>query len=392
MKKFRNINFGVLLLGALVVFASYAIDPVATAAVLPGLFAFNDPAGIGLSVLALGPVLDVFKQDAFSVISLTDSINKRPFIPGRAGAVAGWAEQGVATTTVMIEQVGSELRLVNPSPRGGPGSAFEKNKADVRILRIPHYQIDDGINADEVQGVRAFGSENQVMTVRGLVDQRMQQHVQEKLDPTLEFQRIGAIKGVILNGDLTTLYNLFDEFDVTQEAEIPFDLSAASPANGVLDKLCRGIYRTIASNLDGIPFTDVYAFCGDAFFDALIAHTEVTRTYLNQQEAAQLRNFTKAYGSFRFGNITWENYRGAVGGTSFVDTDECHIFPLGVPGFFRTINAPADYTETVNTMGLPRYARQWEMHNGKGVHLEVQMNPLNYCTRPTALLKGRRGS
>ena len=36
------------------------------------------------------PVLDVFTSDAFSVASLTDAVNKRPFIPGRAGQVAGW--------------------------------------------------------------------------------------------------------------------------------------------------------------------------------------------------------------------------------------------------------------------------------------------------------------
>jgi hypothetical protein len=30
------------------------------------------------------------------------------------------------------------------------------------------------------------------------------------------------------------------------------------------------------------------------------------------------------------------------------------------------------------------------MHNGKGVHLEVQMNGLSYCTRPKVLVQGKR--
>ena len=32
------------------------------------------------------------------------------------------------------------------------------------------------------------------------------------LDPTLEYQRLGAVKGVILNADGSTMYDLFSEF------------------------------------------------------------------------------------------------------------------------------------------------------------------------------------
>ena len=46
---------------------------------------------------------------------------------------------------------------------------------------------------------------------------------------------------------------------------------------------------------------------------------------------------------------------------------------------------PADYEETVNTIGLPRYAKQWPMENGKGRSLEVQTNALCMCTQPAAL-------
>jgi hypothetical protein len=60
----------------------------------------------------------------------------------------------------------------------------------------------------------------------------------------------------------------------------------------------------------------------------------------------------------------------------------------GVPDLFITRFAPADYVETVNTIGLPRYAKQIPMRNGKGIELEVQTNPINLCTQPGVLLKG----
>jgi len=335
------------------------------------------------------PTLDVFSQNPFSVVSLTDAINKLPFVPGRAGSVINWAEQGVTTTNITLEEIAGTLQLVNPSPRGAPGDSFAKDKRTARILAIPHYEIDDAIYADEVQGVRAFGSESDVQTGVGMVAQRQQQHTQMKLDPTLEYQRIGAIKGAILNGDGSTLYNLFTEFGVTQDAEIDFDLDNATPVAGALRKKCTAVVRAVATNLAGTPFTGIYGWCGDAFWDDLIAHAEVRATYLNQAEAAQLRG-NAAYEMLDFGGIRFENYRGAVGGSSFINTDKCHFTPVGVPGLFRTVYAPADYVETVNTIGLPRYSRQYPMQNGKGVHLELQMNALSYCTRPKALLVGKR--
>jgi hypothetical protein len=334
-------------------------------------------------------VLDVFKQDAFGVLSLTDAVNKMPYIPGRAGKVIDWGEEGVTTTVIGIEEVSGTLQLINPSSRGGPGTAVAKDKRKMRNLNVPHYQVDDGIYADEVQGVRAFGQANQVQTVQGMVAARMQQHVQLKIDPTLEYQRVGAVKGIILNGDGSTLYNLFTEFGVTQPTEVAFNLTVST--NGAVRTFCTGIVRTISDAMGGVPFGGVYSFCSNTFWDELIANAEVRATYLNQVEAAQLRTGV-AYERFNFGGITFENYRGSVGATPFIAADKANFFPYGSPGLWRTVNAPADYVETVNTPGIPRYAKQFPMPDDKGVNLQVQANSLSYNTRPATLVQGRKGA
>lgn len=339
-------------------------------------------------------VLDVFKTDAFSVTSLTEAINQLPFAPGRAGQVINWNESGVATTSVMIEERAGVITLVNPSPRGGVGDAIPKTKRTGRIVQIPHYQINDAIYADEVQGVREFGQEQSVQTVQGVVNDRMAELTVD-LDVTLELQRVGAVKGVILNADGSTLIDLFSAFGVTQETEVDFDLDNATPASGALRKKVAEVVRLIENNLGGSPIVGIHAFCGDAFFDDLLAHTEVRASYLQTPMASVLRegyvypNNLKIYGAFEFGGVVWENYRGSYGGTAFVHTDKCFIFPMG-GGLFRTVFGPADYVETVNTKGLPRYAKQFPFPNDKGIALEVQTNALSYFTRPKALIKGKR--
>ncbi|SER57253.1 Phage major capsid protein E [Faunimonas pinastri] len=334
--------------------------------------------------------LDIFNGDAFSVIALTDSINNQPFAPGRLGAMGLFTETGTAALSVAIEEQNGILTLVPPTPRGGPGITLDKPKRNMRKITIPHFQIDDAVMADEVQGVRAFGSTNALLGIQQFVDGRLALHAQS-LDVTLEFSRMGAVMGVVAYADGTTL-DLYDEFGVTAQDTVYFDLSnTTDAAGGALRKACAQVVRTISDALGFIPLTGVYAIVGDDFMDGLLANKEVRASFLNQPEARALRE-GYAYQSFEFGGITFENYRGAVNGTSFIEPDEAHFFPTGVPGLFRTVYGPADYEETVNTLGLPRYAKQFPMPNGKGRSLESQTNALTYCTRPKTLIKGKAGT
>ena len=337
-------------------------------------------------------MLDIYTDDAFSLVPLTDAINKLKFVPGLIGSMNLFVESGVAATSIALEERDGILTLVSPSPRGGPGTTLDKTKRKLRSLAIPHFEIDDAIMAEEVQGVRQWGSETALETVMGKVTDRAAIHSQS-LEATQEFSRIGAVKGIVTYADSTTL-NLFTEFGVTQETEIDFDLDNASPAEGVLRRASAKVIRQIAGILEGVPFNGVHAFVGDNFYDDLIAHKEVRDTFLRQVEARQLREGYveggQSFGSFNFGGIVWQNYRGKVGATDFVNTDKAHIFPTGVPNLFRTYFAPADYVETVNTLGRRLTAKQFPMPNDKGIELEVQMNTLNICTRPKALIPGKR--
>lgn len=337
-------------------------------------------------------MLDIFNNSLFGIVPLTDAINTPKFQPGRIGSLGIFQESSITSTSVVIEQVAGILRLVPPTPRGGPGVTLDKPKRTGRALRVPHFEINDAIMAEEVQGVRAWGTEDQVQAVQDVVSDRLTLHRQSH-EVTIEYQRVGAIKGVIVYADGTTL-DLFDEFDVTQDAEIDFDLDNASPTAGALRKKVAQMVRQMGTNLDGVPFTGVTAICGDAFFDDLLANVETRNSYLNNPAAAELRTGYVSQGQvwssvFMYG-VTWENYRGSVGGTNFVETDKAYFFPTGVPSLFRTYFAPADYNETVNRPGQRLYAKQFPMPNDKGVALDTQTNNLNICTRPKALIKGRR--
>lgn len=338
-------------------------------------------------------MLDVFKSDPFQIVPLSLALRDLKFLPGRIRELGLFNEDAVASRTVAIERIGQTLKLIPPTPYGAPGVTMDKEKRTLQDVSIPKFEINDGVMAEEVQGVRAFGSETALETVMGKVAGRGVT-ARQSFEVTHEYSRMGAIKGTVTYADGTTL-DLANLFGVSLIAERDFDLDNANPDEGILRKTCADVTRQIANELDGIPFSGVHAFCGDNFFDDLLRHAEVRATYDGWSEAKILREgyispTGKIYSAFEFGGIVWENYRGSVGGTGFIGTDKCHIFPVGVPNLFQTWFAPADYNETVNTLGQPIYAKMWEMPNGKGYHLDFQSNAVHICTRPRVLLRGKR--
>jgi hypothetical protein len=348
------------------------------------------------------PALDVFNTDAFSTISLTDAINKMPQFPQKIGMAGLFDEQGVPTTSIMIEELDGVLNLVLTRPRGGEATQNTRDSRTARSIAVPHIPIEDRVNADEVQGVRAFGSESELQAVQTVVNNRLLK-MSQQLDLTLEWHRIGALKGIVLDADGSTIYDLFSEFGVSQESEVDFDLDAGSPAAGAVRLKCHEVIRLIRSNLGGTPFPGVAAMCGSTFFDELIVHTEVAAAYERALAFMDVQGagvqgqggFLRAGlvdRMFSYAGILFWEYSNTMGSGSdvAVEATKAHLYPVGVPGLFVTRFAPANFVETVNTMGLPKYAKQApDAQFQRWVDLHAQCNPLNVCTRPKVLIKAK---
>ncbi len=329
-------------------------------------------------------MLDIFKSDAFSTLTLTDDINKMPHVPGRIGRTGIFNERGVPTTQVMIEEKDGFLTLIPNTQRGGPATQYTKQGRAARSFLLPHLPLEDRILASEIQDVRQFGSDNQMESVQSVVNDRMTE-LAHSHDATVEYGRIGAIKGVILDADGTTvIYNLFNEFEVSQTV-VSFELDVVTTK---VRNICLDIKRTIAKALGVEMITAVRAFCGANFFQGLISHDNVAGAYERWQNGEMLRNDPRA--GFPFGEIIFEEYVGQVGTVDFIHPDEAHFVPIGVNGLFRTYFGPGDFLETVNTIGLPRYAKVAPDEKlNRFVDVHTQSNPLSMCLRPDILVKGK---
>jgi len=325
--------------------------------------------------------LDIFNSDAFGVTSMIAAINETPAVPGRLGQMGLFAESGMNTVTAWIEMQGDSIALIPAGVRGQPAVGRDKGKRKGFDFRAVHLPQTGGIDADEVQGVRAFGSETETQAVQAVVNRELAR-MRGDLDVTLEWQRMGAIKGQVLDADGTTvLLDLYSAFGVSQQTyDMVLDNTATKVRNKLVDAKRQG-----EAYLGGISFSGWHILASPEFHDAYVAHPDVEKAYDRWQESQFLRSDTRR--GFSFADVTIEEYNASVGSNRFIAAGKAYMIPLGVRDMFITKFAPADYVETVNTNGIPFYAKQELRKFGKGVDMEAQSNPLMLNTRPRAVIE-----
>jgi hypothetical protein len=339
--------------------------------------------------------LDVFKQDAFKLTSMLQAIREVDYRPMRLGELGIFTPNPVRTETVAIEKIGETLALIKTSQRGEPPDKRSTEKRTIRDFRTLRITKDDRVMASELANIRAFGTESEMMQVQAEIARRLSGPggLESQVELTLENMRLGAVQGIVTDADGSTLYNWFTEFGVSQPGEIDFDLDNASPASGAVRKKCNEVVRAMMKAAKGVwvPGTQVHALCGDAFWDDLTAHSEVRQTYLNTQQAADLRN-GNAYETFAYGGIVWENYRGTDdGSTVAINTDKAKFFPVNAPGAFLEVFSPGERFEHIGQLGERIYPmivpdRDRDMY----ADIEVYSYPLHICTRPLMLQRAKR--
>ena len=326
-----------------------------------------------------------FSNPAFSMAALTAAINILPNRYGRLEELNLMPPKPVRQRQIIVEEMNGVLNLLPTLPPGSPGTVGVRGKRKLRSFVVPHIPHDDVVLPEEVQGLRAFGSETETESIANVVARHLET-MRNKHAITLEHLRMGALKGIILDADGSELYNLFDLFEITPKV-VNFQLNAAGTD---IKKKCLDLKRYLEKNLKGERMTGVHCLVSSDFFDAFTSHEKVVEAYQRWQDGFALRSDMRS--GFTFCGITFEEYAGEAsdgdGNTrSFIEDGEGHAFPLGTVDTFATYFAPADFNETANTLGQPLYAKQEPRKFDRGTDIHTQSNPLPMCHRPAVLVK-----
>ena len=327
--------------------------------------------------------LDIFQDDAFSVTSLSSTITDIPDVPTKLGDKGLFQEEGISTTSFMIERQGSSIKLLPTAPRGGVREPVALGPRKLIPLHALHIPASWSVMADEVQGIRAYGSETEVEQASTLV-QRKLGVVRASMDLTHENMRVGALKGLVTDADGSTLLDVYDAFGMTQQTQF-WNIAAA--ANGDPKESVITLKSMIRAKLGGRSFGKIRVICSLGFFTKLVQNTKMIKAWELWNQGAYLRTDQVNGGDFDFAGVIFEVYDGGTSAGDFIPDGIAYAYPEGVPGMFQSKYAPADYMETVNTQGLPFYAKQEAVPFNKGVIGEAQSNPIHFNSLPEAVIK-----
>lgn len=324
-------------------------------------------------------------MDAFTSAELTAAVNKIPAMPGLLGQF--FEEKGISTTHAAIDVKKGQLQLVPDTPRNvDDGLVPAQDARQAIFLPASHLVEHAGVTPDDLQDRRAFGSDQLETAADHILDKQVV--MRRNIEVTKEYHRVGAVKGKVLDADGTTvLYDIYKTFGLSAgiNEDITWPLDSTGALNTVLT-VFQDVCGSIDDAMGGYAYNGIAAVCGKDFWDHLISNPFVRDAY--NLWAANLSRFGDndfRDRAFTYGGITWYRYGKKVGGKLLVEDAKAHVFPYG-PGIFQTFNAPADYNEAVNTIGLPFYSKIEERRFNKGYDLEVQANPLTLCMFPEALV------
>ena len=336
------------------------------------------------------PMVDPFNPTGYDLVSLEETIIRDEHVPTRIGDMGLFEEKSISTTTFGVESKEGALSLVEFSPRGAPIDRDSRRSRRMHKFDVPRIAKGTEVYADEVQNQRAFGDEVAMQNVQELWDERVSE-VNRDIEVTVEYGRMTAMKNQLRDADGTVYYDYYNEFGITNPGVTAYPLSGATPNfRSALADVQRGIEDSAGSTLIG----DIHCFIGKDVMDSMVDNAEIKEAYDRWQDGRQHRD-RYARRSFEFAGVMFEEFRAKVpqpDGTlvDFIADDEMLFFPVGVPGMFKTIYAPAEYFDTVNKPGQPRYVRpNLKDSDDRVMVMDVMSHALSINLRPELIRFGQ---
>ena len=327
-------------------------------------------------------IINPFDAGGYTLADMTQAINILPNLYTRLGQMGLFRFEGVTQRSVIIEQAEGVLNLLPTVPLGGPATVANRDARSMRSFTVPWIPHDDSITPQDVQGVRGFGVADAADPLATVMERKLTR-MRSKHAQTREFMEVNALRGIVRDGAGSTLYDYFAEFGLARQ-QVDFVLGTA---NTNVQAKIREVLRLVEVELKGETMSSVTALASPDFFDKLIAHPKVEQAYqyYSSTGAQPLREDVRR--RFPFAGLVFEEYNATVtlstGGTeTLVPAGEGIAFPLGTMDTFVTYGAPANLIETVNTMGLPMYARQLPRMDGSAIDVKTEASILPINKRP----------
>ncbi len=306
-------------------------------------------------------LLNIFENDAFSLASMTDAINKVEYVPNRLGALGLFRPSPIRTKIAALDVRAGQINLVQTSQRGEAIESRDKRrKAQMKHFETSRLALHDRITADDLAFLRQFGTEDQIKSLATEIALRQggngNNGLIDDIDLTKEHMRLGALRGKVLDADGSLIYDYYAAMGVSEPSAININLTTLKEGN-LRAYIASNIVRYMRRNRKGARFEGVTALCGAEAFDKLNKNPEYYDTFKSQQEASELRNSYMGE-SVSFAGCDWEEYQGTDDNSELALGDNEIVFvPNGETNtVFKQIMSPGEKFSHVGQLGQDMYS------------------------------------
>jgi len=174
------------------------------------------------------------ESEKFTVNSLTAAINNITQPPMRIAEMGIFEERGIRTTSMEVEFKDGEIIIVPEKERGADGTHTEDRNRKTFTFKAVHLPLEASIYADDIQNVRAFGSETELEQLDTLIAEKQEDH-RMSLDATIEYFRAGALTGKVLGASGNVIVDLHAVFGI-KAADVTNELDFTKPMRSQLLK------------------------------------------------------------------------------------------------------------------------------------------------------------
>ncbi len=312
----------------------------------------------------------------YGIEPMTEAINQLPTTPTIIRELGIFKPEYLTTTGVKVQLKNNTLVLVDAVPRGTPGKPVVSERGATQMFEMLHLPKSDVVRADDVQNVKAFGSNSKAETVAEKVNDKLAM-MKSDIEYTREHLMLGAVKGLILDADGTPLVDIYDRFNLTRKV-FTWNLSSTTSNVG---KLIDEAVTDLSRKRGGESVDGWIVLCSPEFMAAVAYHKTMVALYERYQDGALYREGKTNVG-FKHKNIEFIQYDHVFESGLQIAAGEAEIIPKGTRQTFSEYFAPADMNATVNTKALAYYASREKLMHDKGWSLEAQSNPLPMNKRP----------
>lgn len=322
----------------------------------------------------------------FEVVDLTEELNLIPNTWGLINEMGIFRGEGVTQHTINVEATSDTLSVIGDTVRGVRNNVNKDDTRSIYAFSIPHFPLDDQVTPQDLQGKRAYGSD-QADTEAAVVARKLARIRRNHAVNSEAAKAFALTTGGIYAPNGTVVGNYYTSFGITRK-EVDFVLGTSTTE--VPAKSEEVIAHIQDNQLSGETVSSVTVLCSPEFFGKLIAQAGVKdayRYYSSTQEPLRNRLGSGVYRRFSHAGLDYIEYRGSYNGTRLIPAGDAYAFPMGTMDTFISYYSPANKMALVNTIGQEAYVFQYRDPKDEGLLLQSESNQIHLVRRPATVVR-----